>query len=93
MKRTFALLLFAASGTVLYAYLALSIMRKAGVPVGKALLVVARHAALFLPFGLPVVLLKALGAGNVTVVCVALASAGGYYAIVLMQERRKRVQQ
>ena len=85
-----ALLLFSASGTLVYGYLSLAITSASGVPWSKSLGVLAFYFLLFVPAGAILIVMKAAGAGSLAVVLVSSVLLVLYGVYILKSEPQMR---
>jgi O-antigen/teichoic acid export membrane protein len=85
-----ALLLFGASGALLYGYLSLKITTASGVPWRSTLGILAYYFALFVPAGALLVFLEAVAAGSLAVVIVSCILLGLYYLYVAKTDPQLR---
>jgi hypothetical protein len=86
-----ALLLFSASGTLVYGYLSLAITAASGVPWRRSLGVLAFHFLLFVPAGAVLIAMKAAGAGSLAIVLVSSVLLVLYGLYILKSEPQIRI--
>jgi lipopolysaccharide exporter len=85
-----ALLLYGASGALVYGYLSLKITTASGVPWRRTFGILAYNFALFVPAGVILIALEAAGAGSLAVVIVSCILLGLYYLYVLKTDPQLR---
>jgi len=83
-----ALLIFAGSGTVIYGYLSLTIMKKAGASLFKAVRVILHNVFLFLPFGIFLNAMRVLGLNSWLLVGFSAMILLIYYFFLIKNDSR-----
>ncbi|RXA19718.1 lipopolysaccharide biosynthesis protein [Methanosarcina sp. MSH10X1] len=87
-----ALILFSASGIVVYGYLCLKMMSYSGVKVSRALKIVFSNFILFIPAGVMIVALKMAEVNQILLVVISGVIIGVYYLYILRtDEQIKRI--
>jgi O-antigen/teichoic acid export membrane protein len=85
-----ALLLFGISGALIYGYLSLTIMAAAGVRWRTSLAILGSNLALFVPAGLVLATLQAVGASSVIIVAISGLLLAVYYLFMLRRDPELR---
>ncbi len=86
-----ALLLFGASGAIVYGYLSLAIVAASGVPWRKTFGILAFYFAYFVPAGAILIAMKVAGAGSLAVVLVSCTLLGLYLLYLFRSEPEMHV--
>ncbi len=85
-----ALLLFGATGTLVYGYLSLAIAAASGVSWRRTFGILAFYFALFVPAGTILIAMKVAGAGSLAVVIVSCILLGLYWLYTLKSDPQMR---
>jgi len=81
-----ALILFGASGVLVYGYIGLAIMKAAGVPWRTLFGILMHYFALFIPAAIILIPLKAVGIHSVALVAVSCLVLGVYFLYVVSKD-------
>jgi O-antigen/teichoic acid export membrane protein len=83
-----ALILFAASGILVYGYLCLKMLHYSGVKMSRAINIVTSNAIYFVPAGFILLLLKYYDLNQFIIVCASVLVVASYYLYIIKKDEQ-----